>query len=66
MKHRHEELFSFLRKIIEKKVVTTRELSSQEIEMAEELVSIKLLTKESSRLTTYYMYGANHTEGEGQ
>lgn len=51
------QLQEFLGKAKEKKVLNVRDMTGDEISLAEELVSKKLLTKYSTRVTTIYSYG---------
>lgn len=52
-----EGLYEFLRTFKGKGIVSSRDLSGDEITMAEELVSLKLLDKTSTRLASFYSYG---------
>ena len=61
---RHEELYVFLQRVRERSFVSVRDLSGEEIQMAEELVKLKLLSKISTRFTTVYSYGATMS-GDG-
>lgn len=63
---RYEQLFEFLKIVRDSRFVCVRDLSSEEIEMAEELVNMKLLTKISTNLTTIYTYGATENGGHSE
>ena len=53
---RIEQLYAFLVKVRSLKLVNIRNLSGDEIVMAEELVSAGLLKKISTRVTSVYIY----------
>lgn len=59
----HEELLIFFRMVKEKKVVSVRDLTSKEIEMAERLVSAKLLSKLTTNINSFYTYGVERNNG---
>ena len=53
---RIDQLYALLMKIKERKIVHIRDLSGEEIVMAEELVSARLIKKISTRITSIYIY----------
>lgn len=53
------DLYEVLNRLKERKVLTTHELNGDEIFILEQLVSMKLASKGSTRLITYYCYGVD-------
>lgn len=59
--HHQEQLYSLLNKVKGSmdKILSTRDLSPDEITLAEELVTMKLLSKITTRVSSFYTYGVN-------
>lgn len=58
---RQLKLYALLEKVkgSSDKILSTRDLSPDEITLAEELVGMKLLSKITTRVSSFYTYGVN-------
>lgn len=61
---KEKQLYDFLEMLKTLGVVSVRDLTSEGIQLAEELVSMGLLTKTSTRVETFYTYGINGFGGQ--
>lgn len=52
-----QELFNFLARLKKREVISVLELSGDDIFLAEKLVEMKLASKQSTAINSFYFYG---------